>query len=208
MNDLRFALRQLFKSPGYTLIAVATLALGIGLNTSMFSLMNLLVLRPLPYPDRDHLVRVYRTTKQNPRADHSPSSYLDLKREGAGFIDLAAYRQWGYTLTQPGRSPENLNALRVSANFFTALGLQPELGRVFTPDEDQPGNHVIIISHATWLARFGGDRDIIDRTVLIDGEPTTIIGVLPEKFSSLFLWGPATAFPPSGLPGREKAHGP
>ena len=197
--DLRFALRQLAKSPGFTLIAALTLALGIGLNTSMFSLMNLLVLRPLPYPDRDHLVRVYRTTKQNPRADHSASSYLDLKREAAGFIDLAAYRQWGYTLTQPGRSPENLNALRVSASFFTALGLQPEFGRVFAPDEDQPGNHVIVLSHTTWLARFGGDRDIIDRTVLIDGEPTTIIGVLPEKFVVLFLWGPGDAFRPLGL---------
>ena len=206
LSDLRFALRQLFKSPGFTGIAVVTLALGIGLNTSMFSLMNLLILRPLPYPDKDHLVRVYRTAKQNPRADHSPAAYLDLKRETAGFIDVAAYRQWGYTLIQPGRSPENLNGLRVSANFFTNLGLQPELGRVFAPAEDDAGNHVMIISHAAWLARFGGDPAVVGRTVSIDGEATTIIGVLPEKFSSLFLWGPGDAFRPLGLTELEKAN--
>ncbi|MFZ5495212.1 MAG: ABC transporter permease [Verrucomicrobiota bacterium] len=206
MNDLRFALRQLFKSPGYTLIAVATLALGIGLNTSMFSVMNLLILRPLPYPEKERLVRLFRTTPQNPRADHSAQSFLDLRRETADFIRLAAYRQWGYTLTQPGRTPVNLSALRVSVDFFPVLGLQPELGRWFTPEEDQPGNHVIILSHAAWMAHFGGDRDVVGRSVTIDGESTVVVGVLPEKFSSLFLWGPGDAFRPLGLSEAEKAN--
>lgn len=206
MNDLRFALRQLFKSPGYTLVMIATLALGIGLNTSMFSVMNLLILRPLPFADKAQLVRVYRTTTQNPRAGHSVPSFLDLRREAAGFVKLAAYRQWGYTLVQPGRSPENLNGLRVSAGFFQILGLQPKLGRMFTAEEDHAGNQVIILSHAAWLSRFGGDPSVVGQSVSIDGLPTTIIGVLPEEFANLFLWGPGDAFRPMGLSELEKAN--
>lgn len=204
MHDLRFALRQLFKSPGYTLIAVVTLALGIGLNTSMFSLMNLLILRPLPYPEKDQLVRVFRTTPQNPRNDHSAPSFLDLRRESADFIRLAAYRQWGFTLTQPGRTPVNLSSLRVSADFFDVLGVQPAYGRAFTPEEDQPGNQVIILSHAAWMAHFGGDPGVVGQTFTVDGLPTTLIGVLPENFSNLMLWGPGDAFRPLGLTETEK----
>ncbi len=205
MHDLRFALRQLFKAPGYTLIAVATLALGIGLNTSMFSLMNLLILRPLPYPEKDQLVRVFRTTTQNPRTNLNASSFLDLQRETAGFIRLAGYRTWGYTLTEPGRSPENLNGLRVSADFFPTLGLQPIHGRWFSPDEDQPGNRVVMISHATWMAQFGGDPSLVGRTISVDSEPLTVVGILPKEFSSLFLWGPDDIYRPLGLTDAEKA---
>ncbi|ACB75175.1 ABC transporter permease [Opitutus terrae] len=202
---MRLALRQLFKSPGYTAVAVITLALGIGLNTSMFSLMNLLILRPLPYPAKEQLVRIFRTTPQDARGNHNVQSFLDLRRETAAFLKLAAYRQWGYTLTQPGRSPENLNALRVSAGFFEILGLQPELGRVFTPEEDHAGNHVVILSYAAWMAQFGGDPGIVGQTVSIDSEPTTVVGVLPEKFASLFLWGPSDVFRPLALSEQEKA---
>jgi len=205
MNDLRFAIRQLFKSPGYALIAMATLALGIGLNTSMFSLMNELILRPLPFPAKDQLVRVYRTTAQDPNANHNAASFLDLKRETSGFINLAAFRMWSYNLIQPGRSPENLSSLRVSADFFTVLGLQPKLGRVFTPEEDDPGNHVIVLSHAAWLSHFGGDPAVVGSNVSIDGEATMIVGVMPEEFSSLFLWGPGDMFRPLGLTTSEKA---
>jgi putative ABC transport system permease protein len=206
MNDLRFALRQIFKSPGYTLVMIATLALGIGLNTSMFSVMNLLILRPLPYADKSELVRVYRTTAQNPRADHSAPSFLDLRRETAGYVKLAAYRSWGYTLVQAGRSPENLNGLRVSADFFQILGVQPMLGRMFTAEEDHAGNQVVILSHDAWMARFGGDPAVVGTSVSIDGLPTTIVGVMPEEFSNLFLWGPGDAFRPMGLSELEKAN--
>lgn len=204
MNDLRFAFRQLFQSPGYTLVMVATLALGIGLNTSMFSIVNLLLLRPLPYPASAQLVRVYRTTKQDPRAGHSAAAFLDLQRETAGFARLAAYRQWGYTLTQPGRGAETLNGLRVSTDFFRVLGLEPRLGRSFTPGEDHPGNQVMVISHKAWLAQFGGDPGVVGRSYSIDGVPVTVIGVLPEKFAHLFLWGPADVFRPFGLSEQEK----
>ena len=205
MNDLRFAIRQLMKSPGFTFIAIATLALGIGLNTSMFSILNELILRPLPYPDKEHLVKIFRTTAQDPTASHNAQSFLDIKRETADFVNVAAFRLWGSTLTQPGRTPVSLNALRVSANFFPVLGMQPELGRTFTSEEDAPANHVMVISHDTWFAQFGGDPAIIGRHVEIDGEATTIVGVMPEEFSSLFLWGPGDVFRPLALTPQEKA---
>ncbi|HVU22555.1 MAG TPA: ABC transporter permease [Opitutus sp.] len=205
LSDLRFAFRSLTKSPGFTAIAVLSLALGIGLNTSMFSLMNLLILKPLPYPDKAHLVKIYRTTAQDGSASHNAQSFLDLQRETAGFVKLAAFRQWGYTLTQPGRTPVNLNAVRVAADFFPILGMQPELGRLFAPEEDTPGNHVIILSHEAWLAQFGGDPSVVGKTVTIDGEGTTIVGVMPEEFSSLFLWGPGDVYRPLGLTPQEKA---
>ena len=204
ISDFKFALRQLGKSPGFTAIAVLTLALGIGLNTSMFSLMNLLILKPLPYPHRDQLVRIHRTTPQSQVAQHSASDFLDLSRETGDFAKVAAFRQWGYTLTPAGRAPVNLNALRVSASFFPTLGLQPELGRWFISEEDHPGNHVVILSYETWQAQFGGDPAIVGHTVSIDGEATTVVGVMPAAFSSVFLWGPCDALRPLALTNVDK----
>ena len=204
LSDLKFAIRSLAKSPGFVVISVLTLALGIGLNTSMFTLMNLLLLQPLPYPDKDHLVRIYRTTPQSQVADYTAPDYLDLAGAEEGLVDLAAYRPWGFTLKQADRPAVNLNSLRVSSSFFPVIGLRPEVGRVFTADEDRPGNHVIMLSHATWLAHFGGDPAVVGRTVRINGEPTIIVGVMPASFSSLFLWGPGDAFRPLALTDQEK----
>ncbi|HET7536027.1 MAG TPA: ABC transporter permease, partial [Candidatus Didemnitutus sp.] len=208
LSDFRFALRQLLKSPGFSSIALLTLALGIALNTSMFSLMNMLVLQPLPFPDRDQLVRIYRTTPQTQTGDHTGPDTIELTREMSSFADVAAFRMWGYTLTPEGRPPVNLNALRVTASFFPTLGLKPEVGRFFTAEEDQPGNHVIILSYATWQAHFGGDPGIVGQNVRIDGVSTTVVGVMPAAFSSVFLWGPGDAFRPLGMLDTEKVdHG-
>jgi predicted permease len=204
LSDFKFAIRSLLKAPGFVVVSVVTLALGIGLNTSMFTMLSFFVLRPVPYPDRDHLVRVYRTTPQVQDGAHSAPDYLELARENQAFASMAAYRMWQYTLSEPGRSAQNLNSLRVSASFFPTVGVPPELGRIFAPDEDLPGNHVIMISHSLWMASFGGDPAVVGRTVRIDGEPTTIIGVMPKSFSNLFLWGPADAFRPLALTDTEK----
>jgi len=206
LSDLKFAFRQLVKSPGFTFVAIVTLALGIGLNTSMFSLMNLLILKPLPYPATSELVRIHRTTPQSQVAGHSASDYLELDRETADFAQLAMFRQWGYTLMPEGRPSVNLNALRVSASFLPTLGLKPELGRYFTADEDQPGNHVVILSYDTWQAQFGGDPSVVGRNVHIDGESTTVVGVMPPSFASVFLWGPADVLRPMGLTAVEKVN--
>ncbi len=204
MNDLRFAVRQLLKSPGFTAVALLTLALGIGLNTSMFSLMNLLILKPLPYPEASQLSRIYRTNPQSNTADHSASDFLELQREARDFAQIAAFQMWGYTFAVDGRPPMNVNATRVSGNFLPTLGLKPLLGRWFTAEEDQPGNHSIILSYETWQAHFGGDPDIVGRSVRVDSEPMTIVGVMPADFSSVFLWGPADILRPMGLAAAEK----
>src|SRR6478609_9199389 len=136
ISDLKFASRRLLKSPGFTAIALVTLALGIGLNTSMFSLMNLLVLKPLPYPAVEELTFINRTTPQTPTGSHSASDLLDIAPETRDFARVGAFRQWGYTLMPEGRPSVNFNALRVSADFFPTLGLKPYLGRWFNADED------------------------------------------------------------------------
>src|SRR6478736_1181878 len=204
LPDFKLAFRSLLKSPGFTAIALITLALGIGLNTSMFSLMNLLVIKPLPYPASTELVRIHRTTPQNPQASHSASDFLELSRETADFARIGAFRQWGYTLMPEGRPSVNLNALRVSTDFLPALGLKPELGRFFTAEEDQPGSHVVILSYDTWQAQFGGDPAIIGTSVKIDAEATTVVGIMPAGFTSVFLWGPADVLRPLGLTAVEK----
>ncbi len=206
MNDLRFALRQLLKSGGFSLIAIVTLAIGIGLNTSMFTLMNKLIIQPLAYPDKDHLVLVNRTTPQEPQALQNGADVLDLQREAAGFIQLGAFRRWAYTMVEPGRPPISLVGLRASSEFFSVLGMKAELGRTFTPEENQPGHRVMVLSHATWMSQFGGDPHVIDREVQFDGETNTIIGVMPERFSSLFLWGPGDVFSPLAMTDIEKAN--
>jgi putative ABC transport system permease protein len=206
MNDLRFAIRQLFKSSGFAAIAILTLALGIGLNTSMFSLMNELLLRPVPYPDKDHLVRVARTTPQEPQAAHCAADVLAIQREAADFVQLGAYRLWGFTLAEPGRSPVSFNGLRASAEFFSILGTRPLLGRTFTAEENLPGHAVVILSHTAWQSQFGGDPSVIDRVVQLDGQATTIIGVMPPEFTSLFLWGPTDVFCPLAITETERAN--
>ncbi|HEY4245223.1 MAG TPA: ABC transporter permease [Lacunisphaera sp.] len=204
MHDLRFALRQLVKAPGFTAVAVLTLALGIGLNTSVFSLMNLLILQPLPYADKDHLVRIHRTTQQSAVATHAAADYLDLARDSRDIADIAVHRWAGLSIAPNDRPPFTLNALRVSVNFFSILGMQPELGRTFVVDEDRSGHQVLILSHEIWQKQFGGDPSIIGRTVRVDGQSTTIIGVMPEAFTSVFVWGPGEAFVPLNLTDAEK----
>ena len=204
--DLRLAFRQLAKSPGFTAVAILTLALGIGLNTSMFSLMNLLLLQPLPYADKDQLVRLYRTTPQSQTANHSIPDYVGLAEGSKEFADLAGFRNWSFNLAQPGRPAVNLSGVRASAEFFPILGMKPELGRFFHPEEDLPGNHVAILSHATWHAQFGGDPAVVGRNVRIDGESTTIVGVMPASFSNVFLWGPGDIFRPLAPSDAEKTN--
>ena len=169
-QDFKFAFRSLLKSPGFVVVSVVTLSLGIGLNTSMFTMLNNFVLKPIAYPDRDHLVRVYRTTPEIQQGAHSAPEYLELARSNGAFTSMAAVEMWQYTLTEPGRSAQNLNALRASAGFLPTLGVKPELGRFFTSNEDLPGNHVIVISHSTWLSSFGGDPGAVGRTVKITSQ--------------------------------------
>jgi putative ABC transport system permease protein len=180
MTPLALAGRSLLKTPGFTLIAVVTLALGIGLNTAMFSLMNVILLRPLPFEHSAALVRLFRTTPQDHDGSFSPADYLDLKRVEAGFGQFSACTNGKVSLSAPGHPAELQDGGRVSAAYFDVLKVRCELGRNFRPEEEIFGNHrVVILSHALWQNHFSSAPDIIGRIIRIEGEPHEVIGVLP-----------------------------
>ena len=200
LGDLRFAIRSLRRSPGFVLIAVITLGLGICANTTAFSTLNEVFLRPLPYPESDRLDRIYRVTAQNSRGSVSPADYLDLTSEMSGYGEIAAYAFADVSLSAPGEPAEMARGLRISANHFSVLGMGPELGRSFRPDETLLGNHrVLMISHRLWQNRFGGDAHIIGRTIRVDGEPHEIVGVLPATLDDWRHLGPFDLYRPLAL---------
>ncbi len=204
LRDLRFAIKSLLRSPGFTLIAIITLGFGIGANASMFSLLNAYMLRPAPYADRDRLDRIYRATAQNSRGGISPADYLDLKFEMKGYGEIAAYGPLDISLSEPGKPAETAASLRISANLFSTLGTRPVLGRDFRPDEETLGNHrVLIINRRYWQNRFGGDLNIVGRTIRVDGEANEIVGVLPASFSDFRHLEGVDVFRPLALDEKE-----
>src|SRR5262245_7036971 len=195
LQDLRYGARMLLKKPGFTLIAVITLALGIGANTAIFSLTNALVLRPFDFPDLDRLVMVSGTTPQQGSEFYgmTPADYADLRRQQTAFVDLAAYQRSSATLTGVGE-PERVQNVKVAAGFFRLLGGEAALGRVFLPEEEQAGrDQVAALSYGLWSQRFGGDPKIVGATVSLDGKAYTVIGVMPANFNfpkPVELWTP------------------
>ncbi len=203
LTDVRGAIKSLLRSPGFTLIAVVTIALGIGANTAMFSILDSYLLRPAPYPDRDRVERIYRALPQDPVGGFSPADYLELKASN-GYGDVAAYTGSDISLSQPGRPAEMAVGVRVSANLFATLGARPYLGRDFRPEEEIPGNHrALIISERYWQSHFGGDGGIIGSAVRVDGEPYDIVGVLPRTFSDWRHLGWVDVFRPLAFDEKE-----
>jgi putative ABC transport system permease protein len=201
-QDLRYGWRTLAKSPGFALVAVLTLALGIGANTAIFSFVDGVLLRPLPYPEADRIVRVLEKPPRGDRNGISTLNFLDWQKDNAVFEFMAAQTGGGATLTGSGE-PVQLRGARVSAHYFDIFGIRVERGRTFLPDEDQRGkDHVVILSHVLWVNQFGADPSIVNRTILLDNEPHTVIGVLPagSAFDRAFnqLWRPL-AFEPSNM---------
>ena len=191
-QDVRFGFRLLRKNPSFTAIAVLTLALGIGANTAIFSVVNGVLLRPLPYANPEQLVTIYRNTPGGPV---SPRVYLNLKRNNTVFADMAALSNigWPANLTGEGDA-ERLEGVKVSANLFSVLGVAPQLGRAFRDEEDRPGeNRVVVLSHALWQRRFGADRQAVGRTLTLNGDRYIIVGVMPADFryhDKTDLWTP------------------
>lgn len=181
-QDLRQALRGMQKQPGFTLVAVITLALGIGANTAIFSVINALILNPPHFVEAERVVALWRTSKDDRRK--GTASYLDLKEWGArnrSFETIAGYKRNGFTLLE--EQAEQVQGLRVTANFLSLLKVNPMLGRDFQLDEEKRGaNEVVIISHPFWQKRFGGDTSAIGKALSIDGKQFTVIGVLPPNF--------------------------
>jgi predicted permease len=182
IQDIRYGLRQLRRNPGFTLVAVLTLALGIGANTAIFSVVNGVLLNPLPYPEPDRLVALYSRTHEFQNMSISYPNFLDWVRLNRSFSALAAYRQDNFTLTDSGE-PERVSTEMVSANFFSVLGVKPAMGRTFTPQEDQLGaGPVVIISGGFWKRKFGSAPDILGKAITLDSLPYTVVGVLPANF--------------------------
>lgn len=186
MNDLRFALRQLRKSPGFTLIAVITLALGIGANTAIFSVIYGVLLRPLPYPAGDRIMIVTETDANQPQISVSFPDYVDWKRDNTVFENIAIARRESFNLSGlEGRTPEQISGALVTANFFKVLGLESQLGRTFTEEEDRVGGPLLaVISDRLWQRLFERNPNVLGRTLNFGNQPYTVVGVMPPQMIS------------------------
>lgn len=184
VQDLRYSLRNLLKTPGFTAVALVTLAVGIGANTAIFSVVNAVLLRALPYADPERLVVLLHEG----HSGNSPANFLDWKRDNHVFENVGAAEGWSPNLTGIDK-PEEISGLHVTSDIFTVLGVRPILGRTFTPDEDRLGHdHMVVLSYGFWQRHFGGSKDVLGRTIEFNGEPYTIIGVMPAGFRFAPFW--------------------
>jgi putative ABC transport system permease protein len=187
LQDVRYAARSLRKSPGFTLVAAVTLALGVGANTAIFSVVNAVMLRPLPFSNPDALVRLWESDPEHGRPTFALShpNFLDWRAEARSFQNMAAMTNGTFTLTT-GSEAESVRGLNVTATFLTTLEVAPVIGRNFSAEEDRPGgDRVAILSHAFWQRAFGADANIIGRPITLNSQPHTVVGVLPPSFQ----WG-------------------
>jgi predicted permease len=184
-SDIRFAARTLRKNAGFTVVAVATLALGIGGNTAIFSMVNGVLLNPLPFPDPDRLVTLHESKPNFEQGSISYPNFLDWQRDNRTFSSMAVSRRYAFSLTGRGEA-EQVKAEFVTADFFPLLGVNPILGRTFTQSEEQPGaGPVALISEGLWRRKFGAAADVLGKTVTLDGKDFTIVGVIPAGFRLL-----------------------
>src|SRR4051812_29925138 len=182
--DIRYTIRSLSHAPGFTVVAVLTLAIGIGANTAIFSVVNGILLRPLPYPDSTQLVQVWSTSAPDPKSALAPADFLDFERGNHTFASLAGYRDDALSIAVPGGEPIRVQGARVTAAYFETLGMPAALGRTFTRDADaRTGEPLIVFSHAIWAQQFASDPQIAGRRVRVDGVPHTVAGVMPKAFN-------------------------
>ena len=197
-HDLKYALRWLWRSPGFTIASAATIALGIGANTAIFSIVHALLLKPLPYPEPADLVTVWQDMRARggpPNEWATPGNLVDWRAEQSVFASMTSMRGWGPTLTGEG-DPEPLRGEAVTDRYFETLGVMPAIGRAFQPGEGLPtAPRIVIVSDGLWRRRFGGDRGVIGRRITLGGEPHEVVGVMPPKFRPSFntaadVWRP------------------
>src|SRR5262245_14234068 len=184
MRDFKFAFRQMLKNPGFTAVAVLTLALGIGANTAIFSAVDAVIIRPLPYADADRLVMIWDDDMRRTgtrKFFSTPPEWNEWRRQNTVFTDIAASQPGDAALSNDGE-PEDLPARKVTGNFWTVLGAQPLVGRVFTEDEDVRRERVVVISYKLWQRRFGGTAGVVGRKIILNDTPWEVIGVMPRDF--------------------------
>ena len=206
-QDLKFAIRHLLKSPGFTSVAILIMALGIGANTAIFSVVHSVLLEPLPFQDPDRLVQLWHVPPQSSfpgmtQFAVSAANFLDWQKQNDVFTGMALYSHGGFELAGHGK-PETIHAGKVTSGFFSVLGVQPIYGRVFLPEEDQPGrNKELILSYKTWQTRYAADPNAVGRTVTLDGAPYVIVGVMGPKMTKPDY---AEVWTPLGLTAEEAA---
>src|SRR5258707_969796 len=186
LRDIRYGVRSLAKRPGFTVIALIALALGIGANTAIFSLVNAVLLRPLPFAEPDKLVWMFGNIRGGgSRASVSPLDFLDYRKENTTFEEFAAQMSVPVPLNRTGSGePERLTSAGVTGNYFRALGVKPLLGQTFQLQNEKTGSdQVTVLSYALWQKRFSGDPDIVNKTITLDGRSCVVLGVMPAGFS-------------------------
>jgi predicted permease len=205
LQDVRYGVRNLTRSPGFTIVAMLTLALGIGANTTIFSVINNTLLKPLPFPDPDRLVLVWETFGKGPDNWNivSAPNFWDFQRQSHSFETMAIFDSAGrgYNLSPAGnqQEAEQVSGLRVTAGFFSVLGAKPLMGRTFLPEEETLGNdHEVVLSYGLWKGRYGGDPSLVGRPIRIDGADFTVVGVMPPEFEWQFWSGPRRLWVPVG----------
>jgi putative ABC transport system permease protein len=211
LQDLRYGARMLLKKPGFTLIAVSTLALAIGASTAIFSIVNAVLLRPLPFKDTDRLVAMWESNPQNKQNEVSAANFIDWRNRNQVFEQVAALSYANVSLTG-GDEPERLQGVTVTPSFFHALGAQARWGRTFLPEEEGPGAApVVVLSHSVWQRRFAADPTLIGKTVTLNGIGRTVVGIMPPDFQLEFpinrqadLWLPRVFTPQ--LAANRQAH--
>jgi len=183
LTNLRYTFRQIAKKPGFFALAVAALALGIGANTAIFSAVEAVLLKALPFSQSGRLMIVWEDMSFNGFANNTPApaNYLDWRAQNRVFTDMAATRFTTASLTGDGQ-PEQLSGKKVTPNFFDVLGVQPAVGRPFTNEEDKSETPVVVLSYNLWRRRFGGDDSFIGRSILMNGVETKVVGVMPKEF--------------------------
>src|SRR5215510_3957836 len=182
IRDLRHATRVLTKNPGFTCGAILILGLGIGANTAIFTMVNSILLRQLPFKNAERLVWIWSTRTDRDKAFYSIPNFIDTREQSQAIDDIAAFANWGVNLTGSGDA-ERLSGVRISGNAFELLGVAPEIGRTLSPLDAKPdAGRVIMMSHGLWQRRFGADPQILDQSVLLNAIPYTVVGVLPPSF--------------------------
>ena len=192
-QDLRYSVRLLARNPGFTAVAVITLALGIGATVAIFALVNNVLIRPLPFAESNNIVLIWEVhpNRDIRRGTTTLADFFDWRDRNHSFAEISAWIPWSFNLTGQGQ-PEEIWGARTSANFFNLLRVQPILGRAFLPEEEQPGrDQVVILSYKLWQRRFGGDEHVLGTSITIDGKSYDVIGVLPREFS---LWGTSLSY--------------
>ena len=194
IQDLRYAIRMMAKRPGFTVVAALTLALGIGANTAIFSAVNAVLLKPLPFPESEQLVDLSETFKPNGYGSVSVPNFEDWKTQNTVFANISAYTFTSFNL-ETSETPQRIPGIRVGANYFDVLGMKPALGRTFLQGEDVAGNErVVVIGDDLWRRNFGANPEIVNQTIPLNGQKYTVIGVMPRQLSALYrtvqVWSP------------------